>query len=32
MLDHAEQLSTVSGAAFFKPLLVQLRSQLEHSG
>ena len=32
MLDHAEQLSIVSGAAFFEPLLVQLRSQLEHSG
>ncbi|MEO6840391.1 MAG: adenylate/guanylate cyclase domain-containing protein [Bradyrhizobium sp.] len=32
MLDSAEQLSVVSGAAFFEPLLVQLRSHLEHGG
>jgi len=29
LLEHAEQLLSVSGAGFFKPRLVQLRSDLE---
>jgi adenylate cyclase len=32
LLDHAEQLSIVSGSTFFEPLSARLRSQLEHGG
>ena len=32
LLEHAEQLLNVSGAAFYTPRLAQLRSHLERQG